>query len=274
MTNGSAQIRERDAPADVRTIFLSDIHLGSRGCRAQELLRFLGAHRAQTLYLVGDIIDVESLGQEVYWPAMHNEVLRVLLRLASEGTRIIYIPGNHDVLLRAYCGLRIGNIAVRRAAVHVDALGDRHLVIHGDEFDGIIACSAWLDWLGRGAYRAILRAHGLVNRWRMRLGYGYWPMATVLKHQSKAARRYIGRFREAAISTAAGCGLAGVICGHIHRPEASTHAAILYHNTGDWVEHCSALIEHHDGRLELTGPEKLTNRITAPHRPARIPRAA
>jgi UDP-2,3-diacylglucosamine pyrophosphatase LpxH len=236
---------------DFRAIFISDVHLGSHGCQAGDLLEFLQAHRAETLYLVGDIIDMESLAQEVYWPTAHNEVLRTLLRIAGQGTRVIYIPGNHDATFRAYCGVRIGNVAIRRDAVHTDATGARHLVIHGDEFDGIIACSAWLDSVGRAAYRMLLRLNTVLNRMRMRLGYGYWPFATILKHRSKAARQYIGRFREAAARTAAGCRFRGVICGHIHRPEIAAESGVEYRNTGDWVEHCSALVEHHDGCFEL-----------------------
>lgn len=260
-------------PKTVRALFLSDIHLGSPGCQATLLLGFLRSYTAATIYLVGDIVDAESLAQRFYWPQAHNDVLRALLGHARKGAQVIYIPGNHDIQARAYCGLNFGRIQLRRKAVHKTATGKRYLVMHGDRLDREIDGHAWLHRLGAFTYRHLVRLNGHVNAWREREGLGYWPLASIIKHRSRAARRYIERFRAAAIAHAAQRRLNGCIVGHIHRPEMVQAQGIDYLNCGDWVEHCTALAEHMDGRMELIDwPARVGGELVPAHRP--VPRAA
>jgi UDP-2,3-diacylglucosamine pyrophosphatase LpxH len=235
-----------------RTVFISDVHLGSPGCRATQLLRFLDAVAAETLYLVGDIVDAESLARRFYWPDAHNEVLARLLAAARGGTRVIYVPGNHDAQARAFCGQRLGRIEVQRHALHAAADGRRYLVVHGDEFDAHLGRGTdWSHRIGALVYRQLLRLNGRVNDWRDRAGRDYWPVASAIKHRSVRAVRYMERFRAAALAAAAARGVDGCVVGHIHRPEAFESAATAYLNCGDWVEHCTALGERADGRVEL-----------------------
>jgi UDP-2,3-diacylglucosamine pyrophosphatase LpxH len=235
----------------VRTLFLSDIHLGSPGCQAALLLKFLRHYNATRIYLVGDIVDAESLARRFFWPQAHNEVLRELLDHARQGTRIVYLPGNHDRQARAWCGLTFGQIEVRRHAVHLTASGRRYLVMHGDRLDRHLDRHSWMNRLGGQAYRQLLRLNSHVNARRHRAGLGYWPLASIIKHRSAAVRRYIERFRRAAIDHATQRKVDGCIVGHIHRPEIVRSGSLEYLNCGDWVEHCTALAEHTDGRMEL-----------------------
>lgn len=234
-----------------RSIFLSDVHLGYHGCRAEALLNFLRHARTENLYLVGDIVDLVSLNRNFFWPQTHSDVIRTLLGKAKHATRIVYIPGNHDAMFRDYCGLRFGNVEVRRRCIHVTATGRRYLVTHGDEFDADVRLSPWKRCLGAFAYRRLMYINSKLNEVRQRLGCGYWSLASFLKSRSGSARRYIERYRKAAVFAATQRGLHGIICGHIHRPDAKLDRGIEYLNDGDWVEHCTALVEHLDGRLEL-----------------------
>lgn len=238
-------------PLVCRTVFLSDVHLGSAGCQAARLLDFLGRVRPQTLYLVGDIVDMESLSRRFFWPQAHNDVLRAFLGAAKRGTRVVYVPGNHDLPARGYAGLKFGRVEIRREALHETATGRRLLVMHGDALDGHLDRDAWLNRLGAFAYRHLLRLNSRVNRWRDRAGLGYWALASDLKHRSRAAQLYMDRFRELAVAHARERQFDGCIVGHIHRPGTSEHDGITYMNCGDWVEHCTALVEHADGRFEL-----------------------
>lgn len=235
----------------VRSIFLSDIHLGNPGCQATLLAAFLREYRADEVFLVGDIVDFEYLERTVYWHATHTEVLRLLLGAARRGTRVTYIPGNHDERMRALCGRTVGGVRVERFHVHTAADGKRYLLLHGDEFDGLLGCGGRLARVGAVAYRTAIRLNTRVNRLGCRLGLGYTPLATFLKHRFGSAREYMERFRDTVAATAAGCDVAGVICGHIHRPEDRQVGPVRYLNTGDWVENCTAVIEQADGRLEL-----------------------
>jgi UDP-2,3-diacylglucosamine pyrophosphatase LpxH len=241
----------RETRESFRTLFLSDIHLGSPGCQADLLLRFLQQHSARTFFLVGDIVDAESMAQRFYWPQAHNEVLRALLDHARRGARLVYLPGNHDAQAHAWTGLTFGRIEIRRQAVHTTAAGKRYLVLHGDQFDRCLDRQDWLHRLGALSYRQLVRLNSRVNSWRQRSGLAYWPIASEIKHRSRHAREYIERFRAAAVAHAVRRRADGCIVGHIHRPEFREEAGVDYLNCGDWVEHCTALAEHADGRMVL-----------------------
>ncbi|MDJ0928230.1 MAG: UDP-2,3-diacylglucosamine diphosphatase [Gammaproteobacteria bacterium] len=256
-----------------RSVFISDVHLGYHGCRADLLLSFLRATRTENLYLVGDIVDLESLQGSFFWPQAHTDVVRTLLGKAKHGTRVVYVPGNHDEGFREYCGLRFGNVEIRRRCRHTTADGRRFLVTHGDEFDCHVTCSPWVAWLGSLAYRQLMKLHTLYNHWRARLGYGYWSLASFLKQRSTAAREYIERYKDTVTRTASQRGLDGVICGHIHRPDSDTCNGCIYLNDGDWVENCTALVEHSDGRLELLDWPAMLNEL-AMERVEPLPSAA
>jgi UDP-2,3-diacylglucosamine pyrophosphatase LpxH len=240
-----------DAPRRFRTIFLSDVHLGARASQAQALLDFLRDHEADTIYLVGDIIDGWALRKGWYWPQAHNDVVQKLLRKARKGARIIYVPGNHDEFLRNYYGTHFGGIEVVADAMHETADGRRFLVVHGDEFDFVIRHARWLAYLGDWAYDVAI----LFNRWvsivRRKLGLTYWSLSAWAKLKVKNAVNVISKFEDQLIAEAAKRGADGVICGHIHHAALREMGGITYVNTGDWVESCSAVVEHEDGRLEI-----------------------
>ncbi len=235
----------------LRTVFISDVHLGFRGCQAEYLLDFLNQLETDQLVLVGDIIDLWSLKRSVYWPLAHQEVLRAILRLARTGTQVVYVPGNHDEGFRELCGGEIAGIEVRRDFIHVAADGKRYLVLHGDDFDGAVKFSGALKHFGEFMYDVLLWIGRGVQAVRRRFGFGHWSLATWIKNGVPDARRYIARFEHAAAHAALKHGLDGVICGHIHRPEIRDVDGIRYLNDGDWVEHCSALTEDRNGRLAL-----------------------
>lgn len=234
-----------------RAIWISDVHLGFRGSRADCLLDFLRSVDCETLYLVGDIVDIWQLRRKRYWPQAHNDVIRNILGKARYGTRIVYVPGNHDELMKSYNGHDFGNISIVAKAIHTRATGERVLVVHGDQFDAAVASARWIGTLGGIAYEALLRVNVLVNLVRRGLGFGHWSLAQFLKYRVKNAVRYISRFEEVVAREAGRAGVDGVICGHIHRPEISSIGDIDYYNCGDWVESLTALVEHRDGRIEL-----------------------
>lgn len=234
-----------------RSIFISDVHLGTRGCRSDFLVDFLKTVECERLYLVGDIVDGWRLRKTWYWDADHDETIRLILRMARHGTDVVYIPGNHDELFRDWLGLEVAGVRLVREAEHVAADGRRFLVIHGDEFDGVIRYAKLLAHLGDWAYDWAL----VLNRWfnaaRRRFGYPYWSLSQWLKRQVKEAVKAIDRFESALTSEARRRGMDGVICGHIHHAEMRDIGGMLYMNDGDWVESCTALVEHADGRFEL-----------------------
>jgi UDP-2,3-diacylglucosamine pyrophosphatase LpxH len=234
-----------------RTIWLSDIHLGTRGCKAEFLLDFLRCNESETLYLVGDIIDGWRLRRSWYWAQSHNDVVQKILRKARKGTHVAYIPGNHDEWLRDYTGLEFGGIALVPEAIHVTADGKRLLIIHGDAYDGVVKYARWLALLGDWAYTFALWLNNHFNHVRRWLGYPYWSLSAYLKGKVKNAVEYVGNFAEAVADEARQRGLDGVVCGHIHKAEIRHLGGILYCNDGDWVESCTALVEHWSGRLEL-----------------------
>ncbi|WP_426954923.1 UDP-2,3-diacylglucosamine diphosphatase [Muricoccus radiodurans] len=234
-----------------RTVFLSDVHLGTRGCRADFLADFLASVECERLYLVGDIVDGWRLRKSWYWDARHDEVIRRLLKLARKGTQVTYIPGNHDEMFRGWLGLEVAGIRLAREAVHTTADGRRLLVIHGDEFDSVVRYAKFIALLGDWAYDTALTLNRLFNVVRRRMGYPYWSLSQWLKRQVKGAVKAIDRFEEALAHEAQRRGFQGVVCGHIHHAEMRDIGGVRYMNDGDWVESCTALVEHADGRFEL-----------------------
>ncbi|MCG8445543.1 MAG: UDP-2,3-diacylglucosamine diphosphatase [Hyphomicrobiales bacterium] len=234
-----------------RTLFLSDMHLGTRGCQAHLLVDFLRYHDADTIYLVGDIIDGWRLRKSWYWPQSHNDVVQKLLRKGRKGSKIIYVPGNHDEMLREYCGHSFGSIELKLRDIYELADGRRFLVIHGDEFDVVVCNAKWLAFLGDWAYRVAISFNTLFNAVRRRLGFGYWSLSAWLKYKVKNAVSFIGNFEKALSDEAERHNVDGVICGHIHHAANHKMGNIDYVNIGDWVESCTAVVEHNDGRLEI-----------------------
>lgn len=234
-----------------RTIWISDVHLGTRGCNAGMLIDFLDHVDSDTMYLVGDIVDGWRLRRKFYWPAAHSDVVWRLLKRAGRGTRMIFIPGNHDEAFRQFCGLDFGGIAIRRNAIHVTADGRRLLVLHGDEFDAITLAHRWLAHVGDTAYSLLMLANRAVNAFRRRLGLPYWSLSKHAKARVKNAVAFISRFEEIVAEAAGARGVDGVVCGHIHTAEMRTIGDIAYFNDGDWVESATALVEHVDGRMEI-----------------------
>jgi UDP-2,3-diacylglucosamine pyrophosphatase LpxH len=234
-----------------RTIWISDCHLGTRGCKAEYLLDFLKRTESEQLYLVGDIIDGWRLKRSWYWPQAHNDVVQKLLRKARKGTHVYFIPGNHDEFARGYTDFAFGDIPVLGEAIHQTADGKRYLVIHGDQFDGVVQYAKWLAHLGDHAYTLALTLNRWLNGIGRRLGFNYWSLSAYLKHKVKNAVQFINRFEEAMADVARLRGVDGIICGHIHHAELRQLGDITYGNDGDWVESCTALVEHFDGRLEI-----------------------
>lgn len=234
-----------------RSIWISDIHLGTRGCQAEMLLDFLRHTESKYLYLVGDIIDGWRMRRNWYWHQSHNDVIQKLLRKARKGTRVVYVPGNHDENFRDFSNYRFGRVAVLKETIHTAADGRRFLVVHGDEFDGIVRYAKWLAFLGDHAYNAALFVNYWFNLLRRRFGLPYWSLSAFLKHKVKNAVEYISCFENAVVDAARARGVDGVICGHIHTAEMRSIDGILYCNDGDWVESCTALVEHFDGRFEI-----------------------
>ena len=238
-------------PLSFRTVWISDVHLGFRGCSADHLLNFLHSVDCEFLYLVGDIIDIWEMKKRIFWPQSHNNVVRTILGKAKHGTTVIYVPGNHDEMLRDYHDLTFGNVHIVEEAIHSNADGRRLLVTHGDKFDSVVRCSRAVAMLGTRLYDWLLKANYLVHGMRRTFGLPYWSLAGFLKHKVKNAVQFISNFEQAVAYETARLGVDGVVCGHIHRPEITRINNVIYCNCGDWVESCSALVEHHDGSLEL-----------------------
>ena len=252
-----------DGTRRFRTLFISDVHLGTRGCQADRLLDFIRHVDADTIYLVGDIVDGWALKSIWYWPQAHNNVVQKLLRKARKGARIIYIPGNHDEFLRDYYGTHFGGVEVAESAVHTAADGRRYLVTHGDLFDIVIRHARWLAYLGDKAYDAAIAANTVFNNVRRRLGLRYWSVSQWAKYKVKNAVSFIGDFEKTLAAEASRRGLDGVICGHIHHAAAHDDFGFTYINCGDWVESCTAIGEHFDGRFEIINWAKLEPQIAA-----------
>jgi UDP-2,3-diacylglucosamine pyrophosphatase LpxH len=237
--------------AHYRTLFVSDLHLGSKGCQAELFLNFLRHNGADTIYLVGDIIDGWRLRQGWYWPQSHNDVVQKLLRKARKGARMILVPGNHDEFARQFVGLKFGGIEILKRTTHDTADGRHFLITHGDEFDIVVRNVRWLAYLGDWAYDAALFLNTHFNRARRFFGFGYWSFSAWAKLKVKKAVNFIGAFEQALAEEAAKHGCDGVICGHIHHATIRMIDGITYVNTGDFVESCTAVAEHQDGTLEI-----------------------
>lgn len=235
-----------------RTLWISDVHLGTRGCKDEYLLDFLNHVQCERLYLVGDIIDLWKLKNGFYWPRLHDQIVRKVMAMAAAGTEVIYIPGNHDEVFRGYIGTVFNGITLRDRVIHETARGEKYLVLHGDEFDGVVCSSRWLAMLGSEAYDFLIMANRWFNIGRRLLGFPYWSMSAYIKHKVKNAVSFIFEFERALLHAAEEQGLNGVICGHIHH--AAIHQGengIRYCNTGDWVESCTALGETADGAVSI-----------------------
>lgn len=234
-----------------RAIFVSDIHLGTRRAQAEAFLDFLKCTESDYLYLVGDIIDSWSLRKTWFWQQSHNDVIQKLLRKGRKGSKLIYIPGNHDENFRDFVNLRFGKVAVLEETVHTGANGKRYLILHGDKFDGVVCFAPWLAKLGDSAYEISMSLNATVNRVRRFFRLPYWSLSAYLKYKVKKAVEFVSRFEEAVVREAKLRNCEGVICGHIHTPDDRMIDGIHYMNDGDWVESCTALVEHFDGRFEI-----------------------
>ena len=234
-----------------RTIFISDLHLGSKGCQSSMLLDFLRNTRSDYLYLVGDIIDGWRLKNKWFWPQEHNDVVQKILRKARHGTKVYYVSGNHDELVRKFVPINLGEVNIVNEVIHITADNKKLLILHGDKFDAIIRVAPWLAHLGDYAYDFALWTNVTLNKIRKRLGYKYWSLSKFLKLKVKKAVSYINRYEEVVANYAFKKNMNGVVCGHIHHASDRIIGDVHYYNDGDWVENCSALVEHFDGKLEL-----------------------
>jgi UDP-2,3-diacylglucosamine pyrophosphatase LpxH len=238
-------------PLRFRSIWISDVHLGTRSCKAEFLLDFLRHTESRHLYLVGDMIDFWALRNGWYFPALHNQIVQTVMQKASRDTGVVFVPGNHDEVFRDHIGRVFGGVRVESAPIHRTADGRRLLVMHGDEFDQVVLHSPWLAHLGSWIYDLLLYANRWVNLVRRKLGFPYWSLAAYLKHKAKSAVNFISNFEQALVREARVRGVDGVVCGHIHKATIESFDGVLYCNDGDWVESCTALVEHHDGRLAI-----------------------
>lgn len=234
-----------------KTVWLSDIHLGSKDCKAEYLLSFLKHAEIETLYLVGDIVDMWAMSKSFRWPQSHNDVLHQLLKLSKGNTKVVYLPGNHDAPLQQYDGLQFGEIEVVREKLHVTAKGQKLLVLHGDQFDGELALGKVTATIGDFGYDLLLFLDRCFHKLRGKHSPEYWSLARYIKSHVKGAKKAIERYREVCCNAARERGYDGVVCGHIHHPEISTFENTLYFNDGDWVESCSALVEDRHGEIKL-----------------------
>ena len=238
-------------PTRIRTMFLSDLHLGTRGCQAELLLEFLRQHDADTIFLIGDIVEGRRLKSRRRWAERHRAVMAELFAKAHGGARIVYVPGNHDQLLRRYAGQYLGGIEIALNAIHETRDGQRFLVTHGDQFDVVLRHMPWLACAGHAAYHGLLALNAGLNMVRRRIGLGHWSLSAWAKYRVKRVVNYIGHFEDSLVAQAQQSGAHGIVCGHIHHPSDHLLGEIRYLNTGDWVESCSGIVEHEDGRLEL-----------------------
>ena len=259
-----------------RTIWISDVHLGTKGCNHELLIDFLDHTDSETMYLVGDIIDGWRLKKKFYWPAEHNDIVWRILKRARRGTRIVYIPGNHDEMVRPFAGMNFGGVEIMRAAFHTTADGRRLMVLHGDEFDTVMLAHRWLAFVGDAAYHLMMKINGWVASVRKRLGLPYWSISKAAKHKVKNAVEFISKYEEVVARAAGERGVDGVVCGHIHTAEFRDIEGVEYWNDGDWVEGCNALVEHFDGTMEiLNWPEEVARRETGrSDARAKVPEAA
>jgi UDP-2,3-diacylglucosamine pyrophosphatase LpxH len=249
--NGFGFEADAETPAQhYRAGWISDAHLGTRGANSDVLLEFLRHYDFETLYVVGDLIDIWSLRRGIYWPQEHNDVIQKILRKARKGTRVVYIPGNHDELVLDFCG-SYGNIEIRSSDIHVTATGKRILIIHGHELDTVVQNVKWLAFAGDVGYQFLLSLNPLINFIRRRFGLGYWSLSAYAKERVKDAVSFIGKFEAAVAHYAERYRVDAVLCGHIHSAAIRQIGTITYYNCGDWVESCSALVEDYTGLISM-----------------------
>src|SRR5437879_3720489 len=252
-------------PKRYRAGWISDAHLGTRGCNAAALLDFLRANDFDTLYVVGDLIDIWSLRRGIYWPQQHNDVIQKILRKARKGTHVIYVPGNHDELVADFCGM-YGNIEIKQRAIHVTASGERILIIHGHELDAVVQNVKWLAFAGDFGYQFLLSLNPLINFVRRRFGLGYWSLSEYAKKRVIDAVSFIGKFEAAVAHYAERYRVDAVLCGHLHSAALREFGRVAYYNCGYWVESCTALVAGDDGLIALVNDHSLsvTDRAIAP----------
>ncbi len=234
----------------VRAAWISDLHLGTRTSNADAVLQFLRDYDCERLYVVGDLIDIWQLRRGRYWPQTHNDVIQKILRKARKGVPVTYIPGNHDEFVSTFAG-SYGNISIQQRAIHVTADGRRLLVIHGHELDTVVQNAKWLAYIGDAGYQFLLSLNPAINFFRRRFGLGYWSLSAYAKKRVKDAVNFIGEFEKAIVRYAERFHVDAVLCGHIHSPAVHRLAGVTYYNCGDWVESCTAMVEQHDGTIEL-----------------------
>jgi UDP-2,3-diacylglucosamine pyrophosphatase LpxH len=236
----------------VRTLFLSDIHLGSRACQAERLLAFLKQCECERIFLLGDIVDFWSLRRAVYWPVSHNTVVQKLLRLARHDVDIVYVPGNHDEALREYLDSSFGNVTLKKDYVHLAADGKRYALLHGDQYDQVTTYARWISVLGDLSYNMLVDLNRVLSWIRRKLGIsGHWSLADYAKRNVQGAASFISGFESAVARHGRALRVDGVVCGHIHTPVIKQLDDVLYLNCGDWVDSCTGIVEHFDGRMEL-----------------------
>jgi UDP-2,3-diacylglucosamine pyrophosphatase LpxH len=234
-----------------RSVFISDIHLGTKMSQADKLLDFLKTFECEKIYLVGDIIDCWAMSKKKVWSQYHSDVVQKLLRKARKGTEIVYIPGNHDDLMREYCDAEFGNIMLVSDCIHIGVDGKLYLITHGDQFDIVMQNAKWLAHLGSWAYDVSIDIGRWVNKVRTWLNLPQWSLSSYLKHSVKESVKFIGNYEKTLSSYVKSKNLNGIICGHIHHANIRDIDGITYMNCGDWVESCTALVEHHDGTFEI-----------------------
>jgi UDP-2,3-diacylglucosamine pyrophosphatase LpxH len=237
--------------SNYRSIFISDVHLGSKGAKAEFLSEFLKYNQCDKLYLVGDIIDGWRLKKRIFWPQEHTNVIRRILTKAKRGTEVVFVTGNHDDFLRRYSGVDFGNIRLTDEAVHVTTSGEKLLVVHGDKYDSVIQTQKWLAVIGDWGYESLVVVNRYFNRIRHKFGMGYWSLSAFIKQKVKSAVSFISAYEEAVVDDCKKQGYKGVICGHIHHPEIREINGVEYLNCGDWVESCTAIVETRDGEMKL-----------------------
>src|SRR6266446_9565301 len=242
--------RDSDSVRRVRAAWISDVHLGARGSNARALLEFLREYECETLYVVGDLIDIWQLRRGRYWPQQHNDVIQKILRKARKGTRVVYIPGNHDEFVSDFHG-EFGNVAIQQHAIHQTVDGRRVLVIHGHELDTVVQNVRWLAFAGDVGYQFLLSLNPFINFVRRHFGLGYWSLSAYAKQRVKNAVNFIGKFEAAVVHYAKKFSVDAVLCGHIHCAATRNFGAVTYYNCGDWVETCSAMIEDEKGAIEI-----------------------
>jgi UDP-2,3-diacylglucosamine pyrophosphatase LpxH len=236
----------------VRALFVSDTHLGSRACRAEQLLEFLREHDPEFIFLIGDIVDFWAMSRGIYWPAAHNTVVQKILRKARHGTKVTLIPGNHDEVLREYEGGVFGNVSIMQEYLHTATDGRRYVLLHGDEYDQVTTYHRWVSVLGDVSYTMLVHMNRLLSWIRRKLGVsGHWSLADYAKRNVLHAVSFISDFEGAVVHQARRRGFDGVICGHIHTPAIKRIDDVTYINCGDWVDSCTAIVEHYDGRMQL-----------------------